>query len=48
MDAFAENLLTLEQRLPALRLGTVPYLGPSATPEQVNTWLDGMSLFGVR
>jgi len=48
MEAFDENLQTLEQRLPALRLGTVPYLGQSATPEQVNTWLDGMSLFGVR
>ena len=41
-----ENLLALEQRLPALRLGTVPYLGPAATPEQVNTWLDGTTLFG--
>lgn len=48
MDAFDENLLTLEKRLPALRLGTVPYLGPSATPEQANCWLDGMSLFGAR
>ncbi len=46
MDAFDENLLALEQRLPALRLGTVPYLGPAATPEQVNVWLDGTSLFG--
>jgi len=46
MDAFDENLRTLEQRLPALRLGTVPYLGPAATPEQVNTWLDGTTLFG--
>ncbi|MDH5254753.1 MAG: dethiobiotin synthase [Gammaproteobacteria bacterium] len=48
MDAFDENLLTLEERLPALRLGTVPYLGPSATPEQANSWLDGTSLFGAR
>lgn len=46
MDAFDENLRTLEQRLPALRLGTVPYLGKAATPEQVNTWLDGTPLFG--
>ncbi len=46
MDAFDENLRTLEQRLPALRLGTVPYLGPSATPEQLTTWLDGTPLFG--
>jgi dethiobiotin synthetase len=48
MEAFDENLRTLEQRFPALRLGTVPYLGKAATPDQVNTWLDGMSLFGVR
>jgi dethiobiotin synthetase len=46
MAAFDENLLALEQRLPALRLGTIPYLGPAATPEQANTWLDGTSLFG--
>jgi len=48
MDAFEENLQALAQRLPALRLGSVPHLGASATPEQVNTWLDGMSLFGER
>jgi len=47
MDAFDENVQTLEQRLPGLRLGTVPYLGPSATPEQANTWLDGTPLFGL-
>ncbi len=47
MDAFDDNLQTLEQRLPALRLGSVPYLGASATPEQVNTWLDGTTLFGA-
>ncbi len=46
MGAFDENLQTLEQRLPALRLGTVPYLGGAATPERVNTWLDGTLLFG--
>lgn len=46
MDAFDDNLRTLEQRLPALRLGTLPYLGPAATPEQANTWLDGTPLFG--
>ncbi len=48
MEAFDENLQTLERRLNCLRLGTVPYLGRSPQPEQVNTWLDGMSLFGVR
>jgi len=48
MDVFDENVQALEQRLPALRLGTVPYLGPAPTPDQVNTWLDGMSLFGGR
>ncbi|MDH4023090.1 MAG: dethiobiotin synthase, partial [Gammaproteobacteria bacterium] len=46
MDALDDNLQALEQRLPALRLGTVPYLGAPVTPGQVNTWLDGMSLFG--
>lgn len=48
MEAHVENLQTLAERLPALRLGSVPYLGPAATPEQANTWLDGMSLFGDR
>jgi dethiobiotin synthetase len=37
MEALDENLQTLEQRLPALRLGTVPFLGAEATPEQVKT-----------
>ncbi len=46
MDAREENLATLERRLPALRLGTVPFLGAQATPGQANTWLDGTSLFG--
>jgi dethiobiotin synthetase len=45
MAAFDENLQTLEQRLPTLRLGSVPYLGASPRPEQVNTWLDGTPLF---
>jgi len=48
MEAYDDNLQALDQRLPALRLGAVPYLGPAATPGQVNTWLDGMSLFGDR
>lgn len=48
MAAFAENLQALERRLNSLRLGTVPNLGPSVQPEQVNTWLDGTSLFGDR
>lgn len=48
MEAFDENVQTLERWLPALRLGSVPYLGARVTPEQVDTWLDGMSLFGVR
>ncbi|MEO8444070.1 MAG: dethiobiotin synthase [Gammaproteobacteria bacterium] len=47
MDARDENLHTLELRLPALRLGTVPFLAGGATPEQANTWLDGTSLFGA-
>jgi dethiobiotin synthetase len=48
MPAVEENIRALEDRLPALRLGTIPWLGPGATPEQANTWLDGMSLFGGR
>ena len=48
MEAFDENLQALERRLNSLRLGTVPYLGRSVQPEQVNTWLDGTSLFGDR
>ena len=48
MAALDENLQALERRLHSLRLGTVPYLGRSVQPEQVNTWLDGMSLFGDR
>jgi len=47
MEAFDENLQALEQRLPALRLGTVPYLGPTVSPEQANAWLDGTGLFGA-
>lgn len=48
MEAFDENVQALERRLKSLRLGTVPNLGRLVQPEQVNTWLDGMSLFGVR
>lgn len=48
MDRFDDNLLALERRLPALRLGSVPYLGPAATPEQANVWLDGTRLFGLQ
>ncbi len=47
MEAFDENLQALAQRLPALRLGSVPYLGPCADSGQVNVWLDGTSLFGA-
>lgn len=48
MAALEDNIRALEQRLPALRLGTVPWLGKAATPARANTWLDGMSLFGGR
>lgn len=48
MEAFEENLEALDSRLPALRLGAVPFLSQGVTPDQVNTWLDGTSLFGVR
>lgn len=47
MEALDDNLRTLEERLPALRLGTVPWLGTKAGPEQANTWLDATSLYGV-
>lgn len=46
MAAFDENVLTLEQRLPAPRLGTIPWLGVDASPEQVAARLDGAPLFG--
>ena len=48
MDCLAENIRTLEQRLPALRLGTLPFFAGGCTPEQLNTWLDATSLFGTR
>ena len=48
MEALAENVRALEQRLPALRLGTVPFLVGGCTPERLNTWLDATSLFGAR
>ncbi|MDQ1303746.1 MAG: dethiobiotin synthetase [Pseudomonadota bacterium] len=48
MEALAENVRALEQRLPALRLGTVPFLAGGCTPERLNTWLDATSLFGAR
>lgn len=46
MAAFEENLQTLEERLPAPRLGTVPWLGGQASPAQAGAWLDGTVLFG--
>lgn len=46
MDCLAENVRTLESRLPALRLGTVPFFAEGCTPGQLNTWLDATSLFG--
>lgn len=48
MAALEDNIAALESRLPALRLGTVPWLGADASPARANTWLDGMSLFGGR
>jgi dethiobiotin synthetase len=47
MDALADNIRTLELRLPALRLGTVPFLAGGCTPARLNTWLDATSLFGA-
>jgi len=46
MDCLTENVRTLELRLPALRLGTLPFFAEGCTPEQLNTWLDATSLFG--
>ena len=40
MPVFEENLATLEARLPAPRLGTVPYLGPGAEPRLAVPFLD--------
>jgi dethiobiotin synthetase len=47
MDALADNIRTLELRLPALRLGTVPFLAGGCTPARLNTWLDATSLLGA-
>ena len=46
MDCLAGNVRAIEQRLPALRMGTVPFFAGGCTPEQLNTWLDATSLFG--
>ena len=40
MPVFEENLATLEARLPAPHLGTVPYLGPGAEPRLAVPFLD--------
>lgn len=40
MPVFEENLATLEARLPAPHLGTVPYLGPDAEPRLAAPFLD--------
>lgn len=40
MPVFEENLATLEARLPAPHLGTVPYLGPGAEPRMAVPFLD--------
>ena len=46
MESLGDNIACLEERLPALRLGTIPFLGSGCTPAAANTWLDGTSLFG--
>lgn len=46
MDALDENLATLDDLLPALRLGVVPDLGSDALPARVNHWLDVTGLRG--
>lgn len=40
MPALERNIATLDERLPAPRLGTVPWLGGAATVEAVATHLD--------
>ena len=40
MPVFEENLATLQARLPAPHLGTVPYLGPGAEPRLAAPFLD--------
>lgn len=46
MVALEENLATLEHRLPAPRLGTLPWLGTAPSAEEVGALLDGGRLFG--
>lgn len=45
MAALEDNVATLERRLPGLRLGTIPWLGPGPSVAQASTWLDGMPLW---
>ena len=46
MQRLAENIATLDERLAALRLGSVPWLGERATPETAARYLDATRLFG--
>lgn len=46
MPALDENIRALEERLPALRLGSVPWLGSGVTPAQASTWIDATALWG--
>ncbi len=48
MAAIGDNVMTLDEQLPALRLGTVPWLGPDVTPRQACHWLDTTRLWGCR
>lgn len=45
MDALEDNIAALEARLPALRLGSIPWLGDQPASDRVATWLDGTSLW---
>lgn len=46
MRCLDENIASLERRLPAPRLGTVPWLGEQAAPEQAAEYLDAGLLAG--
>ncbi len=46
MPRLAENIAALDERLDALRLGSVPWLGAHARPETAALYLDATALFG--
>jgi len=46
MQRPAENIAALDERLDALRLGSIPWLGACAGPETAALYLDATALFG--